>query len=78
MGTGSRYGIREVEVNCYYSPCTDISDLSQSFVLECDARGNGIGTVLMQGGRPIAHLNKAFSGKAIHYEKEMGGNYIGN
>jgi hypothetical protein len=49
-------------------------DFTKTFVLECDALGKGIGTILMQEGRLLAFTNKQLSeqylGKSI-YEKEM-------
>ena len=51
-----------------------LSDFTQPFVLECDALGEGIGAVLMQGGHPIAYESRKFLPHerlyAI-YDKEM-------
>jgi hypothetical protein len=51
-----------------------LPDFTKTFVLECDASRKGIGTVLMQHGRPLDFTSKQLSernlGKSI-YEKEM-------
>jgi hypothetical protein len=52
----------------------DLPDFSQTFVVECDASGFGIGAILMQGGMPLAYYSQALKGKNLFlltYEKEL-------
>ena len=61
------------EVMCKALVLTTL-DFTKTFIVECDASGNGIGVVLMQEGRPLDFESIPLKEKDLHkpiYEKEM-------
>ena len=56
--------MKEVMSSC---PVLTLPYFSQSFVLECDPLGEGIGVVLMQNNHPIAFESKKLKYYEHHY-----------
>ncbi|KAD3336761.1 hypothetical protein E3N88_32280 [Mikania micrantha] len=56
------------------TPFLSLPDFTCPFIIECDAFGRGIGTVLMQNRKPIAYFSRSLSDRNLSksaYECEM-------
>jgi hypothetical protein len=51
------------------APLLQLQDFGNTFELECDASGVGIGGLLMQGGKPIAYFSEKLNGPTLNFPR---------
>jgi hypothetical protein len=73
-GAAQEYSFNTLTDKLTHAPLLQLPDFGKTFELECDARGIGIGGVLLQEGKPIAYFSKKLSGPSLNYstyDKEL-------
>ena len=57
-----------------HAPLLQLPDFNKTFELEFDARGIGLGGVILQDGKPVAYFSEKLSGPSLYYstyDKEL-------
>ena len=73
-GDAQEKAFLELKHNLTHAPLLSLPDFSNTFELDCDASGIGIGAVLSQGGKPIAYFSEKLNGATLNYstyDKEL-------
>ena len=74
FGNAQESAFNELKKRLTEAPLLALPDFSNTFELECDASGLGIGGVLMQCGRPVAYYCEKLDGARLNYpiyDKEL-------
>jgi hypothetical protein len=66
-GAAQQHVFDELKCHLIAAPLLALPDFTKQFEIACDASGLGIGSVLMQEGRPIAYFSKKFNGAQLNY-----------
>ena len=73
-GKAKQNAFDELKRRLTQAPLLVLPDFTQTFEIECDASGIGIGGVLMQNGRPVAYHSEKLDGARLNYpiyDKEL-------
>ena len=66
-GKAQQHAFDELKTRLTQDPLLVLPDFTQTFEIECDASGIGIGGVLMQNGRPVAYHSEKLDGARLNY-----------
>lgn len=56
------------------APVLSLPDFTKVFIIKCDVCANGVGTILIEGQRPLAFLSQALKGRNLQlsiYKNEL-------
>ncbi|KAK1595957.1 hypothetical protein QYE76_059204 [Lolium multiflorum] len=73
-GKAQQNAFDELKKRLTEAPLLVLPDFAQTFEIECDASGLGIGGVLMQNGKPVAYYSEKLDGARLNYpiyDKEL-------
>ena len=73
-GKAQQNAFDELKRRLTQAPLLVLPDFTQTFEIECDASGIGIGGVLMKNGRPVAYHREKLDGACLNYpiyDKEL-------